>query len=156
MSNVVVIAHDAEGISATLRTAIRANGCAAISASFHGSLAARRSNVAITGDIFNLTMHSPPRSLRCVPHRTDENDLTARPPKPMFRLTSWGGAERSPNVLRSLIEIRTPSFSGWGCDCCAWTHPASILTNPQLPGREATTDFNLHLCGDYPDLEIAG
>ena len=108
----------------------------------------QHSYVAVTGYIFNLTMHSPPRSLRCVPHRTDENDLTAHPPKPMFRLTSWGGAERSPNVLRSLIEIRTPSFSGWGCDCCAWTHQASILTNPQLPDRKATTDFNLHLCGD--------
>ena len=130
------------------------NCCSAFSALSDGRLAAWHTYVVISE--FNLTMHSPPRSLRCVPHRTDENDLTAHPPKPMFRLTTWGGAERSPAVFRSLREIRTPTFSGWGCDCCAWTHPASILTNPQLPDREATTDFNLHLCGDYPDLEIAG
>lgn len=53
MSRVVVIAHDAEGISAAFRTAVGTDRSAAVRASRHGCLAARDPNVIISE--FNLT-----------------------------------------------------------------------------------------------------
>jgi len=54
MSDVVVIAHDAEGISAAFRATIGTDRSTAVSAFGHGRLATRHTDVAVTGDIFNL------------------------------------------------------------------------------------------------------
>jgi len=55
MSDVVVIAHDAERIPATLRTAVRTDRRSAVTALRHSRLAAWHPNVAATGNVFDLT-----------------------------------------------------------------------------------------------------
>ena len=54
MSDVVVIAQGAEGISAALRTAVRTNRSSAVTALRHGRLAAWHTYVAFTPHVLDL------------------------------------------------------------------------------------------------------
>jgi len=68
MSDVVVIAQGAEGISAALRTAVIADRGSAITALRYSRLVARRPDIAVTGYVFDLAewIHAPRNGFR--PH----------------------------------------------------------------------------------------